>query len=173
MPDRKSTTRKASPRKTAAPKAGRPHMPGYGISESRKGILPWSWAKERLEANRNYWISTIRPDGRPHAMPVWGVWHKDRLVFSTAITSTKSRNLLADPRCTATTESATEALIVEGIAKIVSGRAILAPVWNAYKQKYDWSIDGEKLFVLKPTTVFAFIETADQFPTAATRWRFS
>ncbi len=164
--------RKTAAPKTKGPKSDRPHMPGYGISESRKGILPWSWAKERLEQNRNYWISTIRPDGRPHAMPVWGVWHKDQLFFSTAITSTKSCNLQANPNCTATIESATEAVIVEGVAKVVSGKAILAPVWKAYKQKYDWSIDGEKLFAITPTTVFAFIETAEQFGTAATRWRF-
>jgi hypothetical protein len=147
-------------------------MPGYGISESRKGILPWSWAKQRLVKNRNYWITTVRPDDRPHTMPVWAVWHKDRLFFSTAITSTKSRNLLANPNCTATTESATEAIIVEGNAEIIEVTTTLKPVWKAYKAKYDWSIDGEKLFVLTPRKVFAFIETAEQFATASTRWRF-
>jgi general stress protein 26 len=147
-------------------------MPGYGISESRKGILPWSWARQRLQGNHNYWISTVQSDGSPHTMPVWGVWHKDRLFFSTAITSTKARNLLANPRCTATTESATEAVIIEGTASEVSSKTVLAPVWRAYKQKYDWGIDGEKLFVITPMKVFAFIETAEQFATASTRWRF-
>ena len=162
----------ATRKKTIGPKAGRPHMPGYGISESRKGILPWSWARQRLAKNRNYWISTVREDGRPHTMPVWGIWHNDRLYFSTAVTSTKSRNLAANPYCTSTTESATEAIIVESKAAVVRSKTTLKPVWKAYKAKYDWSIDGESMFALTPTTAFAFIETADQFATAATRWRF-
>ena len=54
------------------PKASRPHMPGYGIldANSGKGLLPWSWATERLAKARNYWVATTRPDGNPHAMPV-------------------------------------------------------------------------------------------------------
>ena len=32
------------------PRGDRPHVPGYGIPESVDGILPWSWARERLEA---------------------------------------------------------------------------------------------------------------------------
>lgn len=172
-------------RKTAAPSIGqheversvtrtadRPHMPGYGISAAKKGMLPWSWARSRLAANRNFWISTLRPDGRPHAMPVWGVWHNDRLFFSTAITSLKARNLLANPVCTATTESGAEAVIVEGRATVISDPVVLKPVWNAYRAKYNWPMDGEDMFALAPATVFGFIETADQFATAATRWRF-
>jgi nitroimidazol reductase NimA-like FMN-containing flavoprotein (pyridoxamine 5'-phosphate oxidase superfamily) len=147
-------------------------MPGYGISEDLEGILPWSWARERLESNRNYWIATLRPDGRPHTMPVWGLWIDNRLFFSTAITSTKARNLLANPNCTATTESSTEAVIVEGRADVIDDKAVLEPVWKAYKDKYDWPMDGENMFAITPTTVFAFIETAEQFTTAATRWRF-
>jgi hypothetical protein len=105
-------------------------------------------------------------------MPVWGVWHNDRLFFSTAITSRKARNLLTNSQCVATTESATEAIIVEGRADVIEDEKTLKPVWKAYKVKYDWSIDGEKLFALVPGKVFAFVETADQFASAATRWRF-
>ncbi len=36
--------------KRADPRASRPYMPGYGILDaaSGKGLLPWSWASERL-----------------------------------------------------------------------------------------------------------------------------
>ena len=58
------------------PRSGRPHMPGYGIlgPDGGTGLLPWSWAEERLRDSRNYWLATVRPDGRPHVMPVWAVW---------------------------------------------------------------------------------------------------
>jgi len=61
-------TRKVDPVST-----GRPHIPGYGIPTHTEGLLPWSFALERLEKARNYWVATTRPDGRPHTVPVWGV----------------------------------------------------------------------------------------------------
>ena len=64
------------------PKRSRPIMPeGYGVPETDEGLLDWSWAVERLEAAKNYWFSTTRPDGRPHAMPAWGAWIDGVLYF--------------------------------------------------------------------------------------------
>jgi len=156
----------------AQPSTGRPHMPGYGISEDLEGALPWSWAEDRLASGRNYWISTVRPDGRPHAMPVWALWHQGVLYFSTSRTSTKARNLLANPNCTVTSESGDEALIVEGLASVIADPAVLQPIWDAYKAKYDWDVQGEPMFAVTPSVAFAFLETAAAFGTAATRWTF-
>ena len=49
-------------------------MPGYGIlgPTQDSGLLPWSWAEQRLLAARNYWVASCWPDGRPHVMPVVG-----------------------------------------------------------------------------------------------------
>ncbi len=60
------------------PQASRPYMPGYGVLGPREGtgLLPWKWAEERLTDSRNCWVVTVWPDGRPHAMPVWGVWER-------------------------------------------------------------------------------------------------
>ena len=49
-------------------------MPDYGVPADLDGVLPWSWAQERLERTRNFWVVTVDPAARPHAMPVWGVW---------------------------------------------------------------------------------------------------
>jgi hypothetical protein len=51
-------------------------MPDYGIARpaAGSGLLPWSWAVERLERSHDYWVATIHPDGRPNVTPVWGVW---------------------------------------------------------------------------------------------------
>ncbi|HET8943617.1 MAG TPA: pyridoxamine 5'-phosphate oxidase family protein [Dehalococcoidia bacterium] len=154
------------------PEPQRPHMPGYGIAEGMEGALPWSWAQERLRASRNYWVSSVRPDGRPHSMPVWAVWLDGALYFSTARTSVKARNLYANPSCSITTESANEAVILEGQAAVEEDHSVLKPVWHAYKAKYDWGLEGESMFVLRPRVAFGFIETAEQFATAATRWTF-
>jgi hypothetical protein len=51
----------------------RPYVPGYGVPASGRGMLSWDHVEERMTAARNYWLSTVRPDGRPHLSPVWGV----------------------------------------------------------------------------------------------------
>ena len=68
----------------AEPTASRPYMPGYGLLDATlgTGLLPWSWAVERLTRSHDYWVATVRPDGRPHVMPVWGIWMDDALWFS-------------------------------------------------------------------------------------------
>ena len=90
----------------AEPRASRPLMPGYGIVGADEGIglLPWSWAEERLLQSKNFWLATRWPDGRPHVMPVWAIWHAGALWFSSSRQSRKARNLAADPRCVLTTE---------------------------------------------------------------------
>ncbi len=52
----------------AEPRADRPHVPGYGIPETLEGVLPWSWALERLERALIYWLATAGSDRRatPH-----------------------------------------------------------------------------------------------------------
>jgi len=68
-------------------------MPGYGVPADPDGMLPWSFAEQRLESAHDYWLATVWPDGRPHVMPVWGAWFDGRLWFSTDQTSRKARNL--------------------------------------------------------------------------------
>ena len=98
-------------------------MPGYGTEESDDGLLPWSWAEEHLVASRDYWVTSVRPDGSPHVMPVWGAWVDDALWFSTGGQSRKARNLDADPRCAIATEDGTEPVVIEGRVEVVTDAA--------------------------------------------------
>src|SRR5947209_13693831 len=91
------------------PQSSRPHMPGYGLPKGNKGLLPWSWAEQRLKQSHNFWISTTRPDGRPHTMIVWGLWLDGVFYFSSGRRSRKAKNLAANPRCVICTEKAHEA----------------------------------------------------------------
>ncbi len=158
------------------PEASRPHMLGYGIldADAGAGLLPWSWAAERISKSHNYWLATARPDGRPHVMPVWGIFLDDVFYFSTGQRSRKARNLAANPHCVVCTENADEAVIVEGVADEITDMSVLGPFIDAYKAKYDWQIEPEQepLYFIRPRVVFAFIENAEDFPGSATRWRF-
>ena len=152
-------------------------MPGYGITPAGddEGVLPWSWAVERLTQAHNYWVATTNPDGSPQMTAVWGVWLDGAFYFSCASTSRKARNLAEKPNCVVSTERADEAVIVEGIAELVADRASLEQFKAAYDPKYNWEIEIDKggIFVVRPTVAFAFIEHPSKFESTATRWTFA
>jgi len=154
---------------------------GYGLlpENEGKGLLPWSWAAERLERSRNYWIASTRPDGRPHVMPVWGIWTEGALYFGTDPASVKGRNLAANPAIAAHLESGDEAVVLEGIAEVVTERGLLARLYQRYAEKYaialgpqtaDDPSDYPYTLRLRPRRTLAWLET--DFPGTATRWRF-
>ena len=39
----------------------------------------WDDARRVLQDAELYWITTVRPDGRPHVTPLIGVWHDEAL----------------------------------------------------------------------------------------------
>jgi len=165
------------------PKSSRPHAPGYGFPQGTKGLLPWSWAEQRLKKSHNYWITTVKPDGppqgvSPHTMVVWGLWQDGRLLFSTGSKSRKSRNLAANANCVICNEHAHEAVIVEGVAEIadVAARRKLIP---AYEKKYKFDLSTmkddllsmkEPVYAVRPRVVFGLWEK--HFQGKSTRWKF-
>jgi nitroimidazol reductase NimA-like FMN-containing flavoprotein (pyridoxamine 5'-phosphate oxidase superfamily) len=148
-------------------------MPEYGVDAGDEGLLPWSWAVERLERSRSYWLATVRADGRPHTMPVWAVWLDDALLFSTGAKSRKARNLAHSPHCVATTERADEAVIVEGRARLESHEPTLARLRALYQTKYGMGYPPDSaVYSVRPRVVFGFIDSTETFAKTATRWRF-
>jgi general stress protein 26 len=154
--------------------ASRPFMPGYGIApaDAGQGLLPWSWAEQRLSNGHNYWLSTVSAEGRPHTMPVWGVWIADAFAFSTGTLSRKARNLAHNTGCTIAIESGVEALVVEGTATLVHDAAKLAAISKDYTAKYGSGYpEDSHVFSVVPEVVFALIESLTEFGETTTRWR--
>jgi hypothetical protein len=171
LPKRLSKTAKPQP------KADRPFAPGYGIATAKagEGLLPWAWVARKMNACRTFWLATIYAgtgNNRPHVMPLWGVWVEDAFFFSTGRKSRKGQNLAANPACTITNDDGLEAVIVEGVAEEAKHPDVLDRVAAAYKMKYkmDPRSMGEPIFMVRPKTVFGFIEKS--FPKSATRWKF-
>ncbi len=160
---------------TASPTPDRPLMPGYGISDETDGLLPFSWARERLIGARRAVLSSKDRSGRPHAVPVWTVWHADALAFSVGGQGRTARNLLSDPRCSAVVQSDADAVAVEGRVVRVVDTAAAAEIQQVYSAKYGSGfpdIEASPLWRLVPEVVFGFVED-DSFSTSATRWRFT
>jgi hypothetical protein len=150
-------------------------MRGYEeMLDAGSGLMPFRWAAERLERARSYWLATTRPDGRPHAMPVWGIWLDGRLWFSTGHHSRKAHNLAASPACVVFPESADEAVIIEGTAERVTDPATLARFKEFYGAKYHWDLDLGlgPIFAVRPHVAFGFIESPNPDKGSPTRWVF-
>ena len=91
----------------------------------------------RLEQARNVWVATVRPDGRPHLVPIWFVTAAERWYFCTAPGSLKARNLGANPNLALALEDGDQPYIVEGQARPVTPDP---DVLAKFKAKYDWDI---------------------------------
>jgi general stress protein 26 len=169
----KSKARNAS--RASSPTPSRPKMPdGYGITKGSTGLMRWNAVEEQLEKAKNYWVGTTRPDGRPHAMPVWGLWLDRTFYFSSDGSSRKARNIAANGCAVVHLESGDAAVIVEGEAHRVTNRGLFAKVDEAYTKKYRMGLSGIPgdvgVFAVQPKVVFAWRER--DFPKSATKWRF-
>src|SRR4051812_21846845 len=102
--------------------------------------VPWEQAERLLAAAPLYWITTLRPDGRPHVTPLVAVWHDGALHFSTGAQERKGRNLAANPACLLTTGTnalhAGTDLVLEGDAVRVDDDPGLREIAAAFLAKY-------------------------------------
>lgn len=155
------------------------------FSSPGAGPTPWAEARGQLERAEVYWLSTVRPDGRPHVTPLIAVWLDDRVYFCTGPDERKAKNLAANPHCVLTTgcNAIDEGLdvVVEGDAVRVVDEAVLRRAAARYEAKYgpDWRFDVEDaafehdggralVFEVAPVTVFGF----GKGEYSQTRWRF-
>ena len=112
-----------------------------------RGAAPWATAEERLEnpeRPRTYWLATVRGDGRPHVMPIIGMWMEGAFYFISGERTQKARNLAREPRCsvvTGTTTLPSLDLIVDGVAAMVTDEATLRSVTEAFRTKMEWPLE--------------------------------
>lgn len=155
---------------------------------SSAGASPTTWAEARelLQQAEIFWLSTVRPDSRPHVTPLISVWFEDALYFCTGPTEQKARNLEGNRHVILTTGQNT---IGEGLDVVVEGDAVrqtdevkLQQIAAAYLSKYgsEWRFDvrdgafhhGDSValvFEVAPRRAFGFGK-GDEF--SQTRWRF-
>ena len=148
----------------------------------------WSRARDELADAEVYWLSTVRPDRRPHVTPLLGIWLEGALYFCTGPTERKAKNLSGNGHCVLTTGQNTLDgldLVIEGTAKTVSDHGELGRVANTYESKYGarfaapdgtWSGLGDAIrraevlvYRVAPETAFGFAK-GGRF--SQTRWRF-
>jgi general stress protein 26 len=158
---------------------------------SSPNALPTEWSRARatLAGAELYWLSSVRPDGRPHVTPLLGVWLEGAMYFCTGPDERKARNLRENRHCVLTTGHNTLDgldIVLEGTAEAVSDHAELGRVADTYESKYGphfaaprgtWSGLGDAIrrsealvYRVAPITGFGFGK-GELF--SETRWGFS
>ena len=102
--------------------------PAY--SDPHATATPWAAGAAQLEQARVFWISTVRPDGRPHVTPLIAVWLDGALYFCTGASERKAKNIEQNAHVILTTgrntmDEDTLDMVVEGDAVRVRDAAEL------------------------------------------------
>ncbi len=163
----------------------------HGFSDPDATPMPWSAGLEQVIGADTFWLSTVRPDGRPHVTPLIAVWHDDAIWFSTGPQERKAKNLAANPACVLTagcSELVRGAfdVVLEGEAEQVTVNAELEPIAAAFTAKYGtetWDYEaGEGAFIHRGAAARAIVfrvrpvrglgfRKGDSF--SQTTWRFA
>ena len=122
--------------------------PRYGDASATPP--PWADIERLLADAQLYWIITVRADGRPHAVPLVGVWQDGAFAFCTGPEEQKQRNLDANAHVAVTTgstgahgwDSGTD-VVLEGTAVRVTDADELQRLADAWFAKYgdDWKYE--------------------------------
>ena len=157
------------------PKITRPIFP-KGYVDAPKSEVSWAYVTQRLEESRTYWLSTVRPNQRPHAIPRWGVWLEDRFYYDGSPETRHARNLSTNPETVLHLENGDQPVIIEGFSQ-AAGKpdpVLAEKISAAYCKKYaadgyapkatQWDEGG--LYIFTPRTVLAwtvFFENPTKF----------
>ncbi len=159
----------------------------YGSPE-----LPWSRVRDVLDADTptadlTFFVTTVRPDGRPHSAGVGAVWVDDTLYFKGGPETRRSRNLAENPVCTISVRLQGIDLTLEGEADRVTDSATLEQVSAVYRTGgWPATVEGDALTAPysapsagpPPWHLYRFvlhraIAVASAEPHGATRWDFA
>lgn len=115
-------------------------------------------AVARLYRENIVWLATVRPEGRPHLVPIWHVWHQGQLYISTGQGSVKMRNIRHEPHVALSLPDAMDVVLVEGRAHPAPQLGDeLAP---HFVQKFGWDFRGDAeyggLVQIAPTKILAW-----------------
>ena len=171
------------------------NLDGYGAPQ-----IPWPKVRERFEQDLSQgpesggpgrhtcWLATVRPDGRPHVMPLGAVWVDGAFYFTSGAGTRKAKDIAHNPNCVITVATHDFDLVVEGEAVKVTDHALAQRIAEVYRAQ-GWPatvIEGTAsltaeysapsagpppwdVYQVTPQTVYA-LGTAE--PYGATKFRF-
>jgi len=149
------------------PKITRPQLP-KGYVDNPKAMVTWDYVVQRLSEAKNYWLCSVRPDGRPHVIPRWAVFVEGRVYYDGSPETRHALNILMNPNVSLHLESGDEVIIAEGPSAPAGKpeKELAEKIAASYRAKYadqgyapaadQWDAGG--LYVFTPKKVLAWTQ---------------
>lgn len=136
-------------------------------------LIEWHDVDGWLESAMHYWLAVVRPDGRPHVVPLDGVWLDFHLYVGGSPTAVWTKCLHGEGRVVVHAGHALRPVIVEGSASFEAVSELTAQTLaKTSKAKYGYAPPAEAyldgIWRLAPHRILAWTE----FPHDATRFTF-
>ena len=116
------------------------NLDGYGAP-----MIPWEKVRDVLTRKvsqepgsggpdrHTWWLATVRPDGRPHVMPLGVLQVDGGFYFTSGAGARKAKNLAQNPHCVITVATHDFDLVLEGTAVRVTDPVTVARVAEAFR----------------------------------------
>ena len=145
---------------------------GYQMPEDTANLLSWDFVSNHMDPSQHYWLTTISAAGRPHTVPVWGIWYRNRVHFEGSMKTAWARHLVRDPHIAVHLPSGEQVVLIEGTAHIIEDDGIDSAEWDRldtlFQSKYQ--VDkGSPYWYVQPHKVLAWDGGGLQ---TMTRWIF-
>lgn len=158
------------------------------LSDEDATVIPWADIRQRIETGSTHWLTTVRPDGRPHIVPMGPAWMDGALYFTTGQGTRKGENLEHNPHCAIAVANGGFDIVVEGKAEQVRDAGKLQRLAELYVANGwpatvgDGALDAPysapttgpapyDVYEMTPTVAYAF-GTTEETATHPTRYRF-
>jgi hypothetical protein len=118
-------------------KITRPKFP-KGYVDKPVSFVTWDWVAAQLAESKNYWLCSVRPNGRPHVVPRWAVYVDGKIYYDGSPETRHSRNIKLSPNIAVHLENGTQPIILYGIS-VPSEKPspeLGKKLSQAYKEKY-------------------------------------
>lgn len=164
---------------------------GAGATTEAGATTPFQWSAVQQAfraAEREFWLTTVNAEGRPHVAPVFAAWADSSFFVATKATARKTRDLQDNGRCVVATNTGDAHVVVEASARRVHDPSTMDQASAAFAEVYHWPttvVDDEidapysaptsggpplQIWELVPVKAFGF--PTDGETAAPTRWRF-
>lgn len=110
------------------------------------------------EPGRDALLATVRPDGRPHNVPVWYTVDGESLVFSTWLDTVKARNMRSNPQVAVTVSQPADPIFfvqLQGEARFLHDlpeaekHRLIGRIYANYGESYDNSADFSQTVLVR------------------------
>lgn len=112
---------------------------------------------QRLREDKILWLGTVRPDGRPHLVPVWFLWDGATIYIFSIPEQQKVRNIRQNPHVILgldDTKAGEDVITIEGTAALVDDSSA-TPESPDYVKKYGEMMRDINLDPTKMAAVYA------------------